>query len=72
MIGAEVVVAIGVAVTIVHASRDLITEIRNVVQEIKELVKNYRELKRVWLDVGPVRVPLDELTEDHYRELAGM
>jgi hypothetical protein len=70
MTGMEVVAAIGVTVTIVHGSRDLISEIRKVIQAIKELVKEYRELKQVLLDVGPERVPLDELTEEHYEELA--
>jgi hypothetical protein len=72
MAGMEVVAAIGVTLAIVKGSHDLIGEIRKVVQEIKELVKDYRELKQVWLGVGPDRVPLDELTEDHYRELASM
>src|SRR5262249_42573417 len=70
--GVEVVAAIGVTLAIVKGSRDLISETRKAIQEVKKLVKDYRELKRVWLEVGPDRVPLDELTEDHYRELAGM
>jgi hypothetical protein len=70
--GVEVVAAIGVTLAIVKGSRDVISEIRKVMQETKALIEEYCELKRVWLEVGPERVPLDELTEDHYRELAGM
>jgi hypothetical protein len=70
MTGVEIVAAIGVTVAIVHVSRDLISEVRKVINEIKELVKDYRELKQVWLDVGPKRVLLDELTEEDYEELA--
>jgi nicotinate-nucleotide pyrophosphorylase len=66
------VVAIGVTVAIVHSSRELINEVRKIIHDIKELVKEYREMKRVWVEVGPDRVPLDKLTEDHYRELANI
>jgi hypothetical protein len=67
--GMEAVAAIGVAVALMKGSRDLISETRKAIKEIKLLVKEYRELKQVWLEIGPERVPLDEVTEEHLREL---
>jgi hypothetical protein len=70
MTGLEIAAAIGVTVLIVRSSRELVGEVRKLVTEIKGLMVDLHDLKKVYVDLGAKRIPIDELSAEHFRQLA--
>jgi hypothetical protein len=67
---AEIAVGIGAAVTLVRGGRELLEELRRFVAALKGLVGEIRGLKDVEVEVGPERIPLAEVTDEHLQKLA--
>ncbi len=67
---AEIAVGIGAAVTLVRGGRELLEELRRFVAALKDLVGEIRGLKDVEVEVGPERIPLAEVTDEHLEKLA--
>lgn len=68
--GLEVVGAIAVAVQVVRGVRKGVTELRKLLQELKALKGEVRGLQEVKVEVGPRKVPIDEVSEDDLQALA--
>ena len=68
--GLEIVGAISAAVVIVRHGRELVTELNKLLPELKKLVGEVKGLKNAFVEVGPKRVALDQLTAADIEELA--
>ena len=68
--GLEIVAAIAVGIEVVQGVRKGITELRKLVHELKALSKEVHGLQDVKLEVGPRKVPLDQVSDADLEELA--
>lgn len=66
--GLEIVAAISATILIVKTSRELIDETRKLIATIKGLVGDIG-FKGISVDVADKRVSIDELTDEHLKEL---
>jgi hypothetical protein len=67
----EVVVVISAIVGLVSTSRQLVEETREFIKAVKELRAEIAGLNNVSVEVGTERIPIDDLTDEHIKTLAG-
>lgn len=68
--GAEIVAGIAVGLAIARGARDLTAEVRKVIAEVTALVREIHGLKRALVEVGPQRVPAEQIDDGQVAALA--
>lgn len=67
---AEAAVVLAGAVLVAKQGRLLVAEVRKLLDEIVGLARDVRGYRRAFVEIGHVRVPVDELSEAHLEQIA--
>jgi hypothetical protein len=72
--GVEMLAALATTIILVKSGGDLVTQLRVLIQQLTGLVKDVGEFKKAFkkvsIDVGPKRVPITELTDQDFQQIA--
>jgi hypothetical protein len=68
--GLEIVAAIGVTVTVLRSGRELLEEVPKVLKAVKAIIKGMKDVKKVYLDVGKRRIPIDDVKPEDLEAVA--